>query len=146
MWKRATLCRQKCYSTSFLLVEATGEGIPWTEPEDLTVAEALDLLTSVTPERAGGHRTETFFTVKFSGRHVAMADGSVHFLGSGTPPKAWMQLLTIDDDAVWPEDTPSIPVPRRLKVRNCIRFSIWVAIVLFPFPWVFVGTRNCRGT
>ena len=65
-------------STTILVIEAAGQNIQWTEPRDLTIEEALQLITSADPDQPGGHRAERFFDEDvFARRHVALIDGSV---------------------------------------------------------------------
>ena len=122
-----------------VVVEATGPGIPWTKPQDLTVVEALPILTSVASEQTDGHRMENFLSRQFYGRNVVMADAFTHLVPGGVAPEVWLHMLTIDDGTdLSPEDVaPIIVAPRKVKVGNCIRAGLWIVIVLIPLYWVF---------
>ncbi len=121
-------------SATLLIVEASAEGIPWTKPQDLTIAEAIPLLTSIAPERTGGHQSEGFFTVQFSGRCVATVDGRTEFVPYGFARNDWLRLLTIDDGTCGDgfNITPTIQAPRNVKVGVCFRFGAWIVVVLLP--------------
>ena len=130
-------------SDTILIVEAAGDDVPWTEPRDLVFPRALDQLTSDDPTQLGGHRYEGFFHVQFASRLVAMVDGSVHFVPCGVSQHVWSQLLCDCDGAKPLEDGLNIDVssPRKLKIDNCVRLGVWMAVVLFPLPWVWLNRK-----
>ena len=131
-------------SETVLLVGTTGDDILWTEPRDLIIPHALEQLTSTDPEQVGGHRYEDFFEVKFMGRNVAMVNGSVRFLSAGMSRNGWSRLL-VDNDEVKPSSVDDlecgITPPSKLKIGNCIRLGVWIAVVLCPLPWVWLGRK-----
>ncbi len=138
-------------SDTILILEATGHDIAWMEPRDFTSAEAMQFVTPSTGEEAGGHRREDFFHFFSVGRNVAMADGSVHFIIDGSLARdVWSSLLTVDDGVpVRDEELRSAEVPSRLKIGNCIRLGVWIVVVLFPLPWVWLnpyGAAVARST
>jgi hypothetical protein len=126
-----------------LIMEVDGNDIPWTEPRDLTYAEAIAQTTSTSPQRVPGHRYQDFLHA-CAGRYLAMADGRVRFAPSGVDPTIWPKLLTCDDgtkqfelDSVL-EATPSTT----LRTANCIWVCTWIVVVLFPVPWVWLNPRS----
>lgn len=130
---------------TILVVEATGCGIPWTEPRDLTFAEAIQLVTSTEPEQVCSHRYDgDFLYVQFPGRNVAMVDGRVQFMLVGVGHNVWSRMLTINDGASWSEQDVEPPIARvrKLKIGNCVRFGVWIVVVLFPLPWVWLNPRS----
>lgn len=125
-------------STTILVFEATGQNIQWTEPRDLTIEEARQLITSADPDQPGGHRSERFFDEdEFASRHVALMDAAVWPVSDSVPANVWSQLLTIDDYAKPPREMlfQAIDMPHRLKVWTCSRLCLWIVLVLFPLPW-----------
>ena len=87
------------------------------------------------------------FEVKFVGRNAAMVDGSVTFLSGGISRNSWSQLL-VDNDGARPLSLDGleygITAPSKLKIGNCIRLAVWIAVVLFPLPWVWLK-KSGRG-
>jgi prepilin-type processing-associated H-X9-DG protein len=70
-------------STTIMVIEATGLGINWMEPRDVTLEEAIDLLTS--KKRSGhAHVDDGFLTTTYyetSYRNVVYGDGHVEWMG-----------------------------------------------------------------
>jgi prepilin-type processing-associated H-X9-DG protein len=75
-------------SGTIAVVETAGPGIPWLEPRDVTVAEAL---RGINAQGAQGG----FSSYHPGGANVLFADGSIHFLNESTPPERIRALLTI---------------------------------------------------
>jgi prepilin-type processing-associated H-X9-DG protein len=75
-------------SGTIAIVETAGPSIPWLEPRDVTVAEAL---RGINAEGAQGGIS----SYHPGGANVLMADISVHFLDESTPPETIRALLTI---------------------------------------------------
>lgn len=126
-----------------LVVEASSPEIPWTRPQDLPLSDALPILTSVWPEQTDGHWSDGVFSRQFLGRHAAMVDGHVTFVPGGVSQELWRQLLQIDDGGDFSlDDVPThVRTPRRIKINmgNCVRIGTWVAVALWPLPWVVAG-------
>ena len=76
-------------SNTILAIEVGGSGIPWTEPRDLTVEEAIAFITN-----SGAGQFSQFHP---GGLNVLMADGSVQFIASTIDPGILPALLTRDD-------------------------------------------------
>lgn len=128
-------------SKTILIMESDGRGVPWMEPRDLSLDEALDLVTSDEFDHLGGHGLDRFFTETHDGRLAATADGGVEFLPHGTPKQKWAALLTIDDGK--DVDCHSIDYPvrtlKRPNIWNWYRLSLFVVSVLLPLPWVWIS-------
>lgn len=132
-------------SRTVLVVDAAGSDIPWTEPRDLVLPQALEQLASTDPEQHGGHHHEDFFVVQFVGRNVAMVDGSVTFLPASISRSNWSQWLVDNDDAkpTYSDDLDRddldrhAVLPAKRKLGNYVRLGVWIAVVLFPMPWVW---------
>jgi len=76
-------------SNTILAIEVGGSGIPWTEPRDLTVEEAVTFITNPSASR--------FMQVHPGGINVLMADGSVRFIGETIDAEMLRALLTKGD-------------------------------------------------
>jgi hypothetical protein len=108
--------------------------------------EALDQLTSADPEQVAGHRADDFFHRRFHGRQAVYCDGSARFFSGGLSRITWTRLLTIGDGVELSDDDweDLAPLPRTLKIGNCIRLGVWIAVVLFPVPWVWLNPTSSR--
>jgi prepilin-type processing-associated H-X9-DG protein len=72
---------------TILLVEVEGAGIPWTEPRDLTVDEALRGINSAGPKpKPSSHHSR--------GANMLFCDGSVHLVPDHTSSEQLRALLT----------------------------------------------------
>lgn len=131
---------------TILVLEEHSQRIPWMEPRDLTLDEALGVLTSSDWQVAGPHRSEDFFFEYSSGRNVVHADGYVWFLFDGLPRQAWSSRLTINDGAsLSDQDLPGGAGRRkRLKVGNCYRLAVFVLLTVFPLPWVWRKPKSAE--
>ncbi len=128
-------------SQTILLVEAHLPNVPWTEPRDLSFEEAMRVLTSSDPSRMPAHRYEDFFYDYDAGSNVALADGRVRFLHHGLPRDTAAALLTYNGGEEIGEDSWDYPDLReeRLKLANCYRLGVFVALAFFPLPWVWIS-------
>ena len=76
-------------SQTILAIEVAGSGIPWMEPRDMTVGEAITHITRPSASKfKHSHR---------GGVNVLMADGSTVFLPESIAPETVRRLLIIDD-------------------------------------------------
>jgi prepilin-type processing-associated H-X9-DG protein len=126
-------------ANTILVMEDQSTGIPWMEPRDLMLDEALRVLTSPDPRVGGIHRQEGFFYDYAGGRNVAFVDGHVLLLFDGLPRDFVSNLLTIDDGvAVSAQNSgPLLGDRKRLNVGNCYRLTVFVLLTIFPLPWVW---------
>ena len=135
-------------SNTVLLIECHSQELPWAEPRDVTLEEALDLLTSTDIGRSGGHGGEDYFYEYSYGRHVLMGNGAVRYYSHGLNREAWRKLLVVDD-GVFDEEawTPSADdaLQRRRKPGRHVKFWTFVVLVLFPLPWVFLNPSSGLG-
>ena len=129
-----------------LVLECNNQNIQWLEPRDLKLSEALEVITCEDIAIAGNHESESFFGQYCLGRNMAMVDGSVRFAGNHVARDIWSALLVVDDETVWDDHDLSAMFTnyRRLKVGNCIRFGIFIVLVLFPLPWVWLNPTSSR--
>jgi prepilin-type processing-associated H-X9-DG protein len=76
-------------SNTILAIEVGGSGIPWMEPRDVTVEEAVTFITNPSASQ--------FRQVHPGGINVLLADGSVQFISNDIDPGTLRALLTKDD-------------------------------------------------
>jgi prepilin-type processing-associated H-X9-DG protein len=76
-------------SNTIIVIEVAGAGIPWMEPRDMTVEEAVTFITDPAASQ--------FQQVHPGGVNVLMADGSVRFLPNSIDPQVLRLLLTRND-------------------------------------------------
>ena len=134
---------------TILLIEIHTTHIHWAEPRDLTLEEALDVLTSNDPQVAGAYRTAPYFFYEYEyvpeTRNVVFADGHAESIPHGVDRETWKQLLTIDD-GVPAEDWDAVSAAtygkKLLNIGNCCRFAVFVVLALLPFPWVWRNPPN----
>lgn len=126
-------------ANTVMVVEYQGNPIAWLEPRDLELNEALSVLTSPAPDKAGLHRSEDFFFEYLHGRHVGCADARVHFVYQGVGQDVWSALLTIDDGVKLSDLDLNGPWRgiRRVKVGNWLQLGLFVVLTLWPLPWVW---------
>jgi hypothetical protein len=135
-------------SNTILLIEATGRGIHWAEPKDLSFDEAIDLLTKpVLEDGSDGHRVDEgrFYKPSYV-RHVAMCDSSVRAFHIPIPREDAIALLTanggesVDVDLIERYSTP------QLDYARVWAFSVFVVLALLPAvpslrPWIWPHRR-----
>jgi prepilin-type processing-associated H-X9-DG protein len=128
---------------TILVLEDQSQKIPWMEPRDLTLDQAVSVLSSQDPQFAGVHRQDDFFYEYSGGRQVAFADGSVRYLSDGLPRDLVTSLLRIDEqpDQTLLDLSVSPARTKRLKLFNCFLLALFVTLTLFPLPWVWIKPR-----
>ncbi|NLF68416.1 MAG: DUF1559 domain-containing protein [Candidatus Anammoximicrobium sp.] len=126
-------------ASTILVMEDQSTNIPWMDPRDLTLDEALGILTSPDRQFASPHRREDFFYEYSGGRYVATADGRVSYQFYGLPRDVWSALLTIDDGVATSELDWTVGADdwKRPKVGNFYRLAVFVLLTLLPLPWVW---------
>lgn len=131
-------------SNTIMLIEASGRGVHWSEPKDLTFDEAVELLTSPLPtDDSDGHRIDHgyFFKPTYV-RLVALCDGSARALSVPIPRQAAVALLTSSGgektDPKWLEYRPA-PQLNYSRVGTLLLFSLLAilpAVAAFR-PWIW---------
>ena len=76
-------------SRTIMAIEVAESGIPWLEPRDVTVQEAVKYITN--PEASGRKHAHR------GGVMVLMADSSVHFIEASIDPQNLKSLMLRDD-------------------------------------------------
>jgi hypothetical protein len=91
-------------SRTITVIEASGLATNWMEPRDVSLAEAVELLTT-RPRSGHRHFEDGFLTMTYydtSYRHVAFVDGSVHRMDQHTDAGLARALLTAAGGEVIP--------------------------------------------
>jgi hypothetical protein len=129
-------------SGTIMVVEAADANIQWSEPRDLS----LDSLRAAVPGCATVSSkhvpNDEFFTyAPRPGAHIALADGSVHFLPGGLLASGKLPDLLKPGgcreehvDGNWPE------VGRRIHWTNCTALAVWLA----SSGWLLVRAVRSR--
>jgi prepilin-type processing-associated H-X9-DG protein len=132
-------------SKTIMVIEATGLGINWMEPRDVTLDEAIELLT--TKKRSGhSHVDDGFFTTTYyetSYRNVVFCDGHVQWMGQLKDAAIARSLFTIaggehldfDDlqsrlNLVEPKTTTVV------KWGKVWGLSVFMVLSLLPAAWL----------
>ncbi len=133
---------------TILVTETAGEEILWTERRDLTLPEAIDLLSSTDPGQVSGHWYEGFFSIAYAGRNAALGDGSVRYMAGGSSRELWSLLLQDRDGSkIDPADLEGrIHPPRKILYANYVRLGIWIIVALLPLLWGWNGPSSLRQT
>lgn len=131
-------------SQSLLVCEFANCQINWMEPTDISYDDAVQLLQSHDTYPYTGHVIRTYFYEWSTGRNVALADASVKYLVEAIDTEDAKRLLTVNDGEPldFDEIRGELTVHRRLRVDNCIRLSVFVVLVLWPLPWVWINPQG----
>jgi prepilin-type processing-associated H-X9-DG protein len=132
-------------SNTIMVIEATGLGINWMEPRDVTLDEAIELLT--TKKRSGhthvddGFLTTTYYETSY--RNVAYCDGHVEWMGQLKDSDIAKALFTIAGgermDFVYGPSLLDLvePMPTTVvKWGKIWGLSVFVVLALLPAAWI----------
>ncbi len=129
-------------SESVIVIEYNAN-IHWTEPRDLSLDQAVALLSEAEPFSAHGHHSQTFFQDHYYGRHFLIADGSARYASHHLDSDRARAVLTIAGDDVsreWDVATSAaLAETSRLRIGNCIRLTIFIMLAVLPLPWVWIN-------
>ncbi|TWT37260.1 hypothetical protein KOR34_22070 [Posidoniimonas corsicana] len=108
--------------------------IPWAKPADLTVTEAVALLTSPdNPPAVAGHVSDPgYFYLPATVRHVVMADGRVLGIECPISRELAIALLTVDGGEEVDFNEINRHVEPRLDWRRCGGLAFFVLASLAP--------------
>jgi prepilin-type processing-associated H-X9-DG protein len=129
-------------SKSIMVIEAAGLGVSWLQPQDLSIEQAVELLTT---KQQSGHPAadEGFFTTTHydrSYRNVAYADGHVEWMGQLKDADVAKALLTVAGGEPWPFE-PSEWEDKfvEAKARTSINWgNVW-GLSVFVFLYLLPG-------
>lgn len=129
-------------STSLLVMESDRAIPNWMEPRDLTLDEAIPMLTRVDYEPFP-HQHKDFFVVMGGGREIAFADGSISYLPAGMELDEAKGLLTVhagrfkESLASKSDSNSSGRLPVRYNYGNLFRLAVFLIVALLPLPRVW---------
>ena len=126
-------------SETIILIENPDSDIVWQEPRDLTLDEAVNLLTKPTTRRKS-FKEPTLFRRLFKdpqedGHLVAFADGAVLFIRPIKDPNVARALLTCnggEDLSGW-RNRYEMPTTEISIVIRCLQLVIFIAVATYPY-------------
>jgi hypothetical protein len=128
-------------SNAVLVIESDPHRVHWMEPRDIDSARALELLSVADPGRKASHRYEAFFYEYAGGRNVARADGSIWFAYDGVSEelsRTWLDITLAPGEPSETDRISAEAATRRPKLDNWFRLGVFVLLVLWPLPWVWL--------
>jgi type II secretory pathway pseudopilin PulG len=128
-------------SSTVMILEASDRGTNWMEPRDLSMDEAVKLLTT---EQSPGHPhvEEGLLTRTYSGssRNVTYCDGSVYSLSQLRDTAVAKAMLTAAGGESIPNDSESVFVPRETRVEikwgAVWGLAVFIALAIAPAAWL----------
>jgi prepilin-type processing-associated H-X9-DG protein len=136
-------------SKTIMVIEATGLGVNWMEPRDVTLDEAIELLT--TKKRSGHwHVEDGFLTTTYyetSVRNVAYCDGHVEWMGQLKDSAIAKALFTVaggeDFDFYDGQSQLDMAEPKTTMVVKWGKvWGLSVFVVLALLPVASIRRRN----
>jgi hypothetical protein len=125
-------------SHTILIMEVHGRDTVWSKPSDLSFEEAVDLLTGATQMqylheyRHTGGFWSGILGKRGHGIHVAMADGSVHFLVPPLPKELAVALLTVDGNEGDVHDQLADYTRPQVDHGKCYGLGVFIVLSLLP--------------
>jgi prepilin-type processing-associated H-X9-DG protein len=134
------------------LVEDSGRGVNWMEPRDVSLDEAVKLLT--TNEGSGHMLVDDGFLAatycKTSQRNVAFCDSHVEFIGQLADPAVARGLFTVAggepgvDDYVSPDQYVEREEVTVVKWNTVYSLVLFVVLSLLPAVWTRWSAKTQR--
>ena len=125
-----------------MVIEASGLGIHWMEPRDVTLNEAVELLTAK-PRSGHMHVEDGFLTKTYyetSSRNVAYCDGHVAWMWQLNDADAARALLTVAGGETLPNafDEAYVAEVSRTVIKWGVvwSLSVFVCLSLLPAAWI----------
>jgi prepilin-type processing-associated H-X9-DG protein len=141
-------------SWTIMVLEASGLGVNWMEPRDVSLDEAIELMTTK-PRSGHSHVEDGFLTTTFyetSARNVVFVDGHVTWMEQLRDPWFAKALLTAaGGEQLSPVyEAPVQPDPRRApvapKTTTVIKWGVVWSLTLFVIlsllPAAWIGRRE----
>jgi prepilin-type processing-associated H-X9-DG protein len=129
-------------SKTIMVIEASGLGIHWMEPRDVTVDDAIELLTSK-PRSGHAHYDDGFLTTTYhetSFRNVVYCDGHVTWMGQLEDAEIAKALLTYAGDERFDLDQRGNYIKPKMttlvKWGKVWSLSVFAILSLLPAAWL----------
>ncbi len=125
--------------STLAVIELDTADVPWMEPRDLSVEEAVALLGSTTSESCG-HVIPGKLYERSYGRAMLLSDGRVFSQTRGLDRETALALLRVDDGG--PTDMGAFfkkhtGVVTRWRVGPCIALGLFVLLAVLPVQILF---------
>jgi hypothetical protein len=143
--KSRTLGELTHRSSPILVVEGPPQQIAWSEPRDLSLKEAVELLHDPL-EMGGNHNNDDgFFFTRIDGRNCVLADAALRWLPPILPRAIAERQCTIDG-ALTSDELDNVPpnYPRHVKWGNILRLAILICLTALPLPWALARMAESR--
>ncbi len=121
-----------------VLIEDVAHPVPWLKPEDLSVEEAIAILSSTSRENCA-HCIETRYQTRLLGNIVGMLDGTARFIPLGADPEVIRQAIDPHDGIEPDFDFVDLRITI-FKWQGYIRLSILIFLLVVPI--VLVGRKR----
>jgi hypothetical protein len=138
-------------ANTIVLIEAHGRKVLWTEPTDVSIDEAIALLSAT--DRPGVHGIY-YSAIENSWNPVAFANGEAKLMRQGTSPADLKSLLMINDGKVTSaaaDDRVSyhpsslnaesyvveLEQAAQEKRGQLLRLLVFIAVAMFPLVWIW---------
>lgn len=126
-------------STTIAIVEDAANPVPWIQPADLSIEQAVEALKPATPEDFP-HVYESTFSTTFSPGNFARFDGSIDYgdCCCELERSEVRKMLGIDDGvAEQILDTDYITHKSVAKIAPWFALAFFLLLMLYPTCWVF---------
>ncbi|PHS18457.1 MAG: hypothetical protein COA78_02200 [Blastopirellula sp.] len=117
-------------SNTVLIAEFEERPIPWLQPEDIELTDALEVISTNDPIQNELNHP--------GGRHVLNADGSIFFGINRYTTETWRKRIQIDQQTE-DEDFEYLPepvIPAMIHYNLIVRIILFVVLMFFPLGWV----------
>jgi hypothetical protein len=117
-------------SSIIVLIEDVANPVPWLKPQDLSMDEAIEILSSRARAHCS-HCIENKFELRLLGNTVGMLDGSIQFIPMGADPVILRQAMD-PFDGIEPDlefDDPEITI---IKWQGYTSLGIFVLLLAIP--------------
>jgi prepilin-type processing-associated H-X9-DG protein len=129
-------------ANTVIVIEASGLGVNWMEPRDVSIDEAIELLTTK-PRSGHFHTRDGFLTTTYyetSERNVVFCDGHVLWMGPLSDAEIAKALLTAaGGESIPPDLRERFVEPRTttaVKWGKVWGLSVFVVLSLLPAAWI----------
>jgi hypothetical protein len=126
-------------SNTVMMIEDFANPIPWTKPDDVSIEEAVDILTAKNTRQAFekcAHHQDLAWAKYHSGTIVGFFDGSKNMIAIDSAPDDVRSMLLADDgnNIDWHElNSTDASTPYNIKWLGCALLCLYAALIFAPF-------------